>query len=91
MALSNHRCGEKFKTPHLAQFLIDDRVVVKNVPIISCSGCGEWATPLKPFREVGRLAHQLGLSRRVRRVTSFPQARFLVVDFASLPFAKTDG
>lgn len=90
MALSNHECVGVIKVPDFGRFLIDERVVVENVPIISCAGCGDWATPSEHFKEVGKLARQLGMRQSVTRVNGGAPGASLIVDFASLPFAKTD-
>lgn len=91
MALLNHDCeGAPHESGH-ADFVIHGRVVVRRVPITSCSACGYWGTRHEDSVKLGHLAAQLGRRRVILRLEEVEKLTAdLTVDFASLPFAKTE-
>lgn len=90
MALLNHNCqGAPHKAGH-ADFVIHGKVLVHRVPITSCSACGYWGTRHEDSVKLGHLAAQLGHRRIILRLEEQKITPKLTVDFASLPFAKTE-
>ena len=89
MALLNHRCKDAPHEAGHADFVIHGKVLVRRVPITSCSACGYWGTRQEDSVKLGHLAAQLGHRRVILRLEEQEPKAELTIEFASLPFAKT--
>ena len=91
MALLNHRCGDVPHRQGHKDFVIHGRILVRQVPVISCKICGYWGTRHEDSSLLGQLAGQLGHRKEVLPLDENPPRKILlIVHFASLPFAKTE-
>jgi hypothetical protein len=90
MALSNHRCIPSSLQSGHGHFVIDGRIIVRSVPIVTCGLCGSWATPHHEFVKLGKLAQQLEYRKSVQRHEGEVLPALFAIDFAKLPLAKTE-